>query len=547
MKLRSSDRRRVLAQLGALGCAFVTSRALSDTSTAAPADWCGPPSGSRLFVPGNDGWLGRLAPDDSSIALATASSPTVDTPWPAAFVARHRGRSYRNPTLAFESSQRARLVLTNTLEEPTIVHWHGIKVDEANDGAGMVLVPPNGRFAYDFAVRARAGLYWYHPHPHGLTAGQAYRGLFGLIAVEDADERALRAALDLTWGKTEIPLVLQDRRAGPAYAPDAADLHHGFLGDIATVNGGSGVYLDVATRAYRFRILNASNARTYLLGFADAAGRRVPFTLLGTDGGLLAAPLKCDECFVSPAERIDVLLDLSATRIGDAIVLETRAFDPMHFDMPAVAGTPAVLGTPAAGHVHSHGERAATPAGESAATSAQPWPEGSPRRLLTLQVRESAQSRGALPARLSALGAPVTDGWKERAFRLGFAKGSWRINDRVFAMGETPIEVARDASETWLLRNYHTSMPHAMHLHGFQFRVLERETSPDALSHLVVDDRKRVATDLGWKDTVLVWPGESVRIAIDFRHPFPGTQNWMFHCHNLEHEDGGMMLRMKVG
>jgi suppressor of ftsI/bilirubin oxidase len=175
------------------------------------------------------------------------------------------------------------------------------------------------------------------------------------------------------------------------------------------------------------------------------------------------------------------------------------------------------------------------------------WPEGSPRRLLTLQVRESARWRGNIPARLSTLTAPAIGDVRQRAFRLGFAKGSWRINDRVFAMDETPIEVARDATEVWLLRNYHASMPHAMHLHGFQFRVLERETSPGALERLAVDDRGRIATDLGWKDTVLIWPGESVRIAIDFRHPFPGTQTYMFHCHNLEHEDGGMMLRMKVG
>jgi suppressor of ftsI/bilirubin oxidase len=90
-------------------------------------------------------------------------------------------------------------------------------------------------------------------------------------------------------------------------------------------------------------------------------------------------------------------------------------------------------------------------------------------------------------------------------------------------------------------------MPHAMHLHGFQFRVLERETSPDQLAPLAVDARGRLATDLGLKDTVLVWPGESVRIAIDFRHPFPGPQVYLFHCHNLEHEDGGMMLRVRVG
>src|SRR4029077_13750836 len=161
-------------------------------------------------------------------------------------------RSYRNPTLVFESGQRARLVLANTLDAPTILHWHGLAVDTANDGAGMTLVPPAGRYAYDFVVRARSGLYWYHPHPHGLTAGQTYRGLFGLLVVDDADDRALRAALDLVWGRTDIPLVLQDRRPGAACPPPPHDRPHGFLGDIATVSGGAAVPPDVAPRVYRF-------------------------------------------------------------------------------------------------------------------------------------------------------------------------------------------------------------------------------------------------------------------------------------------------------
>ncbi len=539
MQIRSVDRRRALLQLGALVSALAAPRALSEQSRDSAPELCGLPEGRRLAVPGESGWFGSLAPKGTPITLTSSSGATPGVPWQSAFSASHRGRSFRNPTLVFESGERARLELANALDEPTIVHWHGLTVDTANDGAGMVLVPPRGRYSYDFTVRARAGLYWYHPHPHGLTAGQTYRGMFGLIRVDDAEERALRSALDVKWGQTDIPLVLQDRRPG-AYAPDAADLHHGFLGNIATVNGGCDVHLDVATRPYRFRILNASNARTYRLGFTDAAGQPVAFTLLGTDGGLLAAPLRCEECFLSTAERIDILLDLSGSNIGDAIVLETRAFDPMHFEAPATAGAAATE------HVHSHAEHS-PPSSEQAATGAAPWPEGRPRQLLALRVRERTVWRGTVPARLSPLESPVVVDGQERAFRFGFAKGKWRINDRVFAMNETPIEVKRDATETWLLRNYHTSMPHAMHLHGFQFRVLERETSPEALSPLVVDKAGRLATDLGAKDTVLVWPGESVRIAIDFRHPFPGTQTWMFHCHNLEHEDGGMMLRMKVG
>ncbi len=137
--------------------------------------------------------------------------------------------------------------------------------------------------------------------------------------------------------------------------------------------------------------------------------------------------------------------------------------------------------------------------------------EGTPRTLLQLRVRERIAFRLSIPERLSTI-APIDIAHAvERPLRLGFAKGRWRINDRVFAMGETPIEVKRDTVETWLIRNYFNSMPHAMHLHGFHFQVLERQTSPDQIAALKVDDRGRLATDLGWKDTVMVWPGESVR------------------------------------
>src|SRR5204863_3675659 len=136
----------------------------------------------------------------------------------------------------------------------------------------------------------------------------------------------------------------------------------------------------------------------------------------------------------------------------------------------------------------------------------------------------------AIPARLSSIEPVDTSRAVERPLRLGFAKGQWRINDRVFSAGETPIEVTRDTVETWLIRNYFTSMPHAMHLHGFHFQVIERQTSPEQIAALKVDDRGRLATDLGWKDTVMVWPGESVRIAIDFALPFAGPQPYMFHC-----------------
>ncbi len=89
-------------------------------------------------------------------------------------------------------------------------------------------------------------------------------------------------------------------------------------------------------------------------------------------------------------------------------------------------------------------------------------------------------------------------------------------------------------------------MPHPFHIHGFQFQILERTGSPEQQKKLSVSDKGLAASDLGRKDTVLVWPGETACIAIDFTHPFSGDQVYMIHCHNLEHEDQGMMLNLKV-
>ena len=507
---------------------------------AAPSDWCAGSTGEPLRVARETGWFGRITAADAPVVMRAGEAPAASRgSWSHAYACERDGRLLLNPTLVARTGDRWRIELVNALAEPTIVHWHGLTNDSQNDGGGHTLAAPGARHRYDFVVRERAGLYWYHPHPHGLTAAQVYQGLFGLIEVHDDDERALRTALDLNPGSTEMTLVLQDR-AGGKYEADALDQHRGRLGDIPWVNGCVDPYVDVATRAYRLRILNAANARTFRLGVRDDAGRRVPLMLLGTDGGLLAAPVRCDECFLSPAERVDLLLDLRDARPGQRFVLETGAFDPMHTAPPPHA---AVAREPPAGMLgHPEGAVAA----RLPQRAHDRWPEGAARALLAFRVRRRVAYRRPIPSRLSRLDPLDTAGARERPLRLGFNKARWRINDRVFAMDETPIEVARDSTEVWLLRNYHTSMPHAMHLHGFHFQVLERETSPDVLAPLATHSGSRLATDLGWKDTLLVWPGESVRIAIRFALPFTGAQTYLLHCHNLEHEDGGMMLGVKV-
>jgi blue copper oxidase len=509
--LPDAARRRALRRVAAGALALVPpSRLFAVGSDAGAGDLCVEPSTFSRTLPTNaaDRWFAPLRIDRGPRELAAATRDTGSRIEPSlAFLARDGSRELVNPTLVAARGASVAISLRNNLDEPTVTHWHGLTMDTRNDGNGESLIAPGGRFDYRFTVHNRAGLYWYHPHPHGATARQAHQGLFGLLAIEDDEESALRRALDLVPGETEIPLVLHEaRRTAPGrYAPRPDDLRLGWFGDVPLVNYTPCPHLDVATRRYRLRILNAANARTFRLRLRGDDGALLPFQLLGTDGGLLEQAVRCTEVFVSPAERIDVLVDFSAIGVGGFVLLESGAFDPMH----AVPGT-------------------ACP-------------------VMQFSVRERRSPSPAPPARLSEPVAQRRGGDDDRPLRLGFAKGLWRINDRVYDATTTPIVVARAAAETWLLRNYHTSTPHAMHLHGFQFRVLGRETSPDQLAPLVVDAQGRLATDLGWKDTVLVWPGESVRIAIDFRHPFADEQVYLVHCHNLEHEDAGMMLRVRVG
>jgi FtsP/CotA-like multicopper oxidase with cupredoxin domain len=430
----------------------------------------------------------------------------------------------RNPTIVAAAGAAASIDVVNALGEPTSVHWHGLSLDTRNDGNGEAPIAPGAAFRYGFPIRNRSGLYWYHPHPHGGTARQIYRGLFGTFEVEDDDELALRRALGLRVGETQLTLVLQDRRTGDAdrYAPAPEDELLGWYGCVPHVNGVLRPHHAVARTTYRLRVLNASNARTYRLAFRDEAGKVVAFHLVGTDGGLLEQAMRCEEVLVSPAERVDVVVDFAPFAQGSYVVLATRAFAPMQ-DVPRD-----VIES-----VHGHGRVPAS------------LPDGAPFDLVQFRIRGAASGGMPMPQRLSRL-PPMRPGGDERPLRLGFAKGRWRINDRVYDTSATNIEVARGASEAWLLRNYHTSAPHAMHLHGFQFRVAARETSPEHVAAMAVDDKGRLATDLGLKDTVLVWPGESVRIAIDFRMPYDDAQVYLVHCHNLEHEDGGMMLRVRV-
>ena len=319
------------------------------------------------------------------------------------------------------------ITLDNALTEPTIAHWHGLAVDTANDGNGMTLVAPGERYDYDFEVRNRGGLYWYHPHPHGTTAAQAYRGLFGIIDVEDDDERRLRAALALVPGETEIPLVLQDRRPN-RYAIRAAPrrLLPAFWAMTCCVNGTECPYLDVATRIYRFRVLNASNARTFRLAFRRNAVRQLPFSLIGTDGGLLPAPLRARKRSSHPPNASTCWSTSPTRRRRHRAARDPRIrSDAWRCRHECAADADRREPRPSPRH---------PPVDMPRRASRQASPKA--RRCAAAIARTRARDlRRTVPAGLSPMPALPSATTHERPLRLGFAKGRWRINDRVFVDG----------------------------------------------------------------------------------------------------------------
>lgn len=462
------------------------------------------------------------------------------------FVAETAGRRVARPILVARPGDVLDALVENRLPQPTTVHFHGLTLPEAADGAGFDPIPPGGTKPVRFTVENRAGLYWFHPHPHGFTGEQVHAGLAGLLVVGDEEDDALDAALAL-GPANRLALAISDARIAGAtvlpYAPGPRECLHGWLGNRALVDGTPEAAYALAPGWARLQLLNACNARGLLLGFRDGASA-VPFHLLGTDGGLLAAPAALDRVFLYPAERVDIAVAVGAGRVLHAVSLEFDARNHVH----------------GRGAVHRHPGRASyRPLAEAALCTdgpapGEPLPDGAALPLFTLRAGDGpARGMPPLPARLSALsgpsGAPAHG--PPRRMRLDFDEQAGFLIDRTpYRPEEIAFTARRGAREVWEIRNSPISMPHPMHLHGFGFRVLRRQGTFGPARALAVAGEGRLPTDLGVKDTVVVWPGETVRLAVDFTLPpgaaFRGRQRFMFHCHNLEHEDGMMMRNFAV-
>lgn len=491
---------------------------------------------TALLIPGNSGPLGILDMSDARLTLNARSTtlpliPGKQSPF-LIYETKYGDKGYQNPIIRIKRGNQFNARLQNDLNEPTIIHWHGLHVPGMMDGHPRTTIAAGAHYDYAFTVTNRGGMYWYHTHAHNLTAKQAYFGLAGVFMVEDEDETTLRNTLQLEPGVTELPLLIQDKQfnsAGElAYASNPMQQMMGQLGDTILVNLTPQPQLDIANRLYRFRILNGSNSRIYKLAFIHR-GKTLPYTIIGTDAGLLDRPYTAQEVFLAPAERLDILFDASQLHAGEEVLLKSLAFDAMEGGM--MSGMGGMMGG-----MSGMGEMG----GSSLALGAE-------FEIMKLVV--ASQGAGVptpLPGRLSTIARNDTTGAAVRNINLTMQRMRWLINGESFKMDSYPIQSRSNSVELWDIQNAKMSMPHPMHMHGFSFQVVNRRNSPSQVRKLAQDTSGRLITDLGWKDTILVWPGETVRIATDFTNVYKGDQIYLFHCHNLEHEDQGMMVNHRV-
>jgi len=441
--------------------------------------------------------------------------------------------SYLGPTLELRRGERVRIEFRNRLAEPSIIHWHGMIVPEAADGHPRFAVGPGGEYVYDFTVRNPAGTYLYHPHPHGLTGGQVYRGLAGLVIVREAEERA--------WGlpgrEHELALVIQDRRLGGdnrlVFKRMMMDDMNGVLGDTVLVNGTADAAFRVAPRTWRLRLANASNARIYKLAWSDDR----PMRVIATGNGVLSAAEGVQTrpyVVLGPFERVELLEDFGTRPAGSEVALVSREFsglgmmDMMDGMMGRGGGSGGMMG---GGMMGGMGDMMRGMTGGGMGGMMGPA-QGEELPVARFTVMSGTRSAGD-PLRLPPAAAPL-ESEHEVHTRLAFRHMRGFVNGRRFEMegvaNDERLPVGKGT--VWTFANDGSmAMAHPMHIHGVRFRVIERSAGgvPESLREGLID--------AGFKDTFLIFPGERVRLQVA-----PTEAGlFLYHCHNLEHEDGGMM------
>ncbi|WP_212846637.1 multicopper oxidase family protein [Actinoplanes ianthinogenes] len=383
--------------------------------------------------------------------------------------------AYLGPTIRARRGEHVRVAVTNLLPEASTLHWHGMRLPARMDGGPHQMIEPGATWIPEWTIEQGAMTSWYHPHPHERTALHVYRGVAGLFLIDDPAGPELPSR----YGVDDVPLIIQDRtfEGDGQFDTNVLGGTYGLIGDTVLVNGTFDPYLEVGSSLVRFRLLNASNARVYRVGFAD--GRT--FQAVATDSGLLEKPVPVDRVKISPGERCEIVV---AFRAGETVIMNS-------------------VGEP---------RQTANDIEEDDFT------------LLKIVAGPELTRSAAVPATLggTATTAPPA-GSRVRRFTLSGSE----INDRDMDMNRIDEVVPAGALEIWEIDN--TTFAHNFHIHEVAFRILDVNGAPPP------------AYQAGPKDTVFLPKHATARLAVRFgRHTDPGWP-YMYHCHILRHEDRGMM------
>lgn len=408
------------------------------------------------------------------------------------------------PTLIVHRGDAADWTVVNALPDSTTLHWHGMHVAAHNDGGPYTPIAPGATWNPEFTVLDPAGTFWYHPHLHHMTEHQVSMGVAGQIWVRDPVEQALD--LPRTYGVDEFPIVLQTKdfdAMGMVLAGTNAD-------DIPLVNATAGGTLAVPASIIRLHLLNGASQRVFHLGFTD----NLPFHLIATDGGLLPAPVERTRLRLSPGERAEVLVDCGG--------LEGTSFELLSFasELPSATYGAAQPGMGAGMVLTGY---AGNPL------------NGTDFPFMTLQVGPPGDVTSIPEVLDPSHVVPWTTGEVNRGFTFSPSvmgpnalNNPFVINGTPFAMEVINFEAQLGDIEVWQLTN-NSPIGHPFHVHNTPFYLL---------------DRNGVAPgpeEAGLKDVVFVPAMQSARIILQFNDFADPDMPYMYHCHMLVHEDGGMM------
>jgi len=417
--------------------------------------------------------------------------------------------AYLGPTLVMRVGEKVRLNVTNNLDEPTTLHWHGIHLPAKADGGPHQVIEPGATWSPEFLVKQEASTFWYHSHLHKKTGEQVWRGLAGVLIIKD--DKSDELELPQAYGIDDIPLVLQERSfykdGRLAYVESMHSTMMGMAGEFPVVNGVIDPVFKATTQKVRLRILNGSNAGFFNLGFDDDR----TFYQIGGDGSLLPERFETRRMLLGPGERGEIVVDVSD---GQKTVLRSMS----ESGAPIGGRMMRMMGMSGVRNVSRFDFLVIQPEGSLATSPDVPEILNPVERLspsAAVKVRRFDLAMNMGPMTMMGIRAPMLINGKAMDMK--------RI-DEVVKLGDTEI---------WEIRN-NSALPHPFHIHDIQFQILDR------------NGKEPHPGERGLKDTVTLDSHEVVRVIAKFQDYADPKIPYMYHCHILEHEDAGMMGQFTV-